>query len=93
MPTAVNLDLVEQEAVENGSKVDNRRLIPVEGEHDLVFNFNSEKMSVWKGQRTSDMSMDHEGRRLLRWVLDKIELDDEQREILESQLADASLML
>lgn len=59
-------------------------LIVVDGGDDVIFNMNMDE-GMWKGTRTSEMISDHEGRKLLRWVLRK-DFDENAVEIISEQM-------
>ncbi|HEC72387.1 MAG: hypothetical protein ACTSW7_01390 [Candidatus Thorarchaeota archaeon] len=65
-------------------------LIVVDDGEDVVFNMGGERMGIWKGSRTSVMARDHEGRHLLRWLLDK-DFNEEALEIIQYQLDEVYL--
>lgn len=53
--------------------------------NDVIFNMNSANFSIWKGVRTSKMCRDHEGRKILYWLLDK-SFNEDALEIIQEQL-------
>lgn len=59
-------------------------LIIVDEGDDVIFNMNVDD-GMWKGKRTSEMISDHEGRKLLRWVIRK-DFEEKAVEIITDQL-------
>lgn len=51
---------------------------------DVVFNLKMNE-GIWVGTKTSDMALDHEGRKILRWVL-KNDFDEDAKIIIQEQL-------
>lgn len=66
-------------------KNENTALSIIDDGDDVVFNIGGSKLGVWKGTRTSVMAKDHDGRKVLRWMLDK-DFDSDALEIIQSQL-------
>jgi len=64
---------------------DNKPLIITKDGTDVIFNFKGGKLSEWKGTLTSAMAVDHDGRRVLRWLLDK-DFNEDALEIIQQQL-------
>jgi len=69
---------------------DRKALIVLDEGEDVLFNMGGERMGVWKGSKTSVMARDHDGRKLLRWMLDK-DFDEEALEIIQYQLDEVYL--
>lgn len=65
-------------------------LIVVDKGEDVIFNFNGEKLGMWKGSRTSVMAKDHEGRSVLRWLV-RNDFDEKALEIIQYQLDEVYL--
>ena len=63
-------------------------LIIVDKGSDVIFNMNLDE-GLWKGKRTSEMISDHDGRKILRWVLRK-DFDESAVEIISDQLKEVS---
>ena len=63
-----------------------KSLIVVEGGEDVRFNIGSGRLGAWKGSLTSEMAVDHDGRRVLRWMLDKGNFDKVACDIISEQL-------
>ena len=61
-------------------------LVVVSDGNDVEFNIGSGNLESWKGSLTSEMAADHEGRKILRWIIDKNDFDDEAQEIIQQQL-------
>lgn len=59
-------------------------LIITDNGNDVIFNMNVDD-GLWKGKKTSQMISDHDGRKLLRWVLRK-DFDEDACEIINEQL-------
>jgi len=68
-----------------------KKLIIQRGNHDVVFNLPGEKLKDWRGVKTSEMAMDHEGRRILKWVL-TIDVDAKAKKIIEEQVSDSVIL-
>jgi len=83
---SVNLKKIKRQ-VNNYKKKNSggRALLIIDNGEDVIFNMGGEKMGVWKGTKTSEMARDHEGRRLLKWMMGK-DFGDEALEIIQFQL-------
>lgn len=90
--TEVDVDSIVDEC--DRRKQSRSPLIVVDNGEDVVFNMRG-KLSVWTGTRTSEMSLDHDGRQILKWVV-KINSQEgkhpEAIEIIRDQL-EASLCI
>lgn len=87
----VNLNKIKKRMKQHQAvKKDRAALIVVDDGEDVLFNMGGEKMGMWKGSRTSVMARDHDGRKLLRWMLDK-DFDEEALEIIQYQLDEVYL--
>jgi len=61
-------------------------LIVVDDGNDVRFNIGSGRLAPWKGALTSEMATDHDGRGILRWIIEKSDFDETAKEIITEQL-------
>jgi hypothetical protein len=89
---SVDLKKLKKRVKKNKEKNEDRRspLIIVDDRSDVIFNMNLDS-GVWKGVRTSEMISDHDGRKILRWVLRK-DFDEDAQEIIEEQLREVTFL-
>ena len=73
----------------NEKKLDRRSpLIICDNGSDVIFNMNFDE-GVWKGTKTSEMVSDHDGRKILRWILRK-DFDETAVEIISEQMQEVA---
>ena len=56
----------------------------VDDGEDVIFGLELDN-GVWKGMKTSEMAVDHDGRKILQWIIRK-DFDEDAQEIIADQL-------
>ena len=59
--------------------------IMIDEDSDAIFNLGG-KLSEWKGAKISQMALDHDGRRVLRFCVGLDNIDEEVVELIEEKL-------
>ena len=86
IPKANRVNLKKMKKIRKKKKYTNSRkpLIVINKGKDVIYNMNTSD-GIWKGTRTSEMALTHDGRNLLKWIVSK-DFDKEAVAIIEDQL-------
>jgi len=84
--TGVSLAKVKKFRVQNKDLRSHRKpLHVIDHGNDVEFNLTLKGDDSWVGAKTSEMAVDYEGRKILRWIVNN-DFDKEACKIIEDQL-------